>query len=167
MDAFEVLFRQYERLVFKNAYLITGRREEAEDVLQNVFVSVWKSRHTFNPDKGKFSTWLHRITVNECLRKRQKKEPALVPLENLNLPDSGGGEEAAMNKEECERVIAAMNTLDKRHRGVLVLRYLNDLSYDEIARTMGIPLGTVKSRINKGLKNLRERIGNGIPEASI
>ncbi len=86
--AFEALFRQYERLVFKNAYLITGAKEEAEDVLQEVFVSVWRSRQTYDPAKGKLTTWLHRITVNKCLERRRKKNLAPVPLERLDLPDT-------------------------------------------------------------------------------
>ncbi len=169
MSAFEALFRQYERLVFKNAYLITGAREEAEDVLQEVFVSVWKSRHTFNPDKGKLTTWLYRITVNECLRRQRKKRPAPVSLENIDLAETQhveGQEEVLVNRQEYERLIRAMNSLDSKHRAVLVLRYFNDLSYDEIAQVVGIPLGTVKSRIYLALKTLREQLGAQRREAS-
>jgi len=77
-DAFEALFRQYEKLVSRTAYLITGDTEEAKDVMQEVFVSVWKWRHTFNPRKGKFTTWLHRITVNQCSKKHRKKQPVFL-----------------------------------------------------------------------------------------
>jgi RNA polymerase sigma-70 factor (ECF subfamily) len=154
-SAFEALFRQYERLVFKNAYLITGTREEAEDVLQEVFVSVWRSRQTFDPDKGKLTTWLHRITVNKCLERRRKKKLAPVSLEGLDLSNTQLSDEVLVTKQEYERLIAAMNSLDTKHRAVLVLRYFNDLSYEEIAQTVGIPLGTVKSRLNQGLKLLR------------
>ncbi len=153
--AFEALFRQYERLVFKNAHLITGTREEAEDVLQEVFVSVWRSRQTFDPDKGKLTTWLHRITVNKCLERRRKRKLAPVSLEGIDLPDTQLSDEVLVSRQEYERLIEAMNSLDTKNRAVLVLRYFNDLSYEEIAQTVGIPLGTVKSRINQGLKLLR------------
>lgn len=73
-DAFEALFRQYEKLVFRTAYLIVGDVEKARDIMQEVFVSVWKSRHTFNPEKGKFTTWLHRITVNKCSSRQSKHQ---------------------------------------------------------------------------------------------
>ena len=161
MSAFEALFRQYERLVFKNAFLITGQKEEAEDVLQQVFVSVWKSRHTFNPAKGKITTWLHRITVNECMKRQHvKSEPYAELIENMKLTEiSVDPGEALMKHEEYERLIEAVNRLDSKHRSILVLRYFNDLSYDDIARTAGIPLGTVKSRINQGLKLLRHQLG--------
>jgi RNA polymerase sigma factor (sigma-70 family) len=159
MAAFEALFRQYERLVFKNAYLITGIKEEAEDVLQEVFVSMWRSRHTFNPDKGKLTTWMHRITINKCLERRRKKKLASVSLEGLDLPGARLSDEVLVSKQEYERLIEAMNSLDAKHRIVLVLRYFNDLSYKEIAQTVGVPLGTVKSRINQALKLLRVQFG--------
>ncbi len=155
MAAFEALFRQYERLVFKNAYLMIGTREEAEDVLQEVFVSVWKSRHTFNPNRGKLTTWLHRITVNKCLERNRKKKLAPVSLEGLDLPGTQPSDEILVTRQEYDKLIEAMNSLDAKHRVVLVLRYFNDLSYEEIAQAVGIPLGTVKSRINNGLKLLR------------
>ncbi len=157
--AFEDFFREYERAVFNNAYLITGNREDAEDILQEVFTSVWKSRHTYDPAKGKLSTWLHRITVNESLRKR-RKNPPMIPLDEVQLPEAGGGrDEKLLAHFENEDMMRALNTLDGRLRAVLVLRYFNDLSYEEIAQVVGIPLGTVKSRINHGLKALRQRFG--------
>ena len=175
MSAFEALFQQYQGLVFKTAYLMTGNRQEAEDILQEVFVSVWKSRHTFNPTKGKLTTWLHRITINQCARIHRKKQPALLSLEkvteegfqlqaaeNSELPD-----ESLISKSEYEELMKALNSLDSKHRPVLVLRYFNDLSYDEIARVLDIPLGTVKSRINQALRSLREQLSIHRGEASI
>jgi RNA polymerase sigma-70 factor, ECF subfamily len=161
IGAFEALFRQYEKLVFKNAYLIIGNKEEAEDVLQQVFTSVWKSRKTYDPVKGKFTTWLHRITVNECMRKQHKKHNQSAAILNYidpsDMKESEPGE-ALMKKEQCEKVMNAVNQLDNKHRSILVLRYFNELSYDDISRVAGIPLGTVKSRINNGLKILRGQL---------
>ncbi len=168
--AFEALFRQYERLVYRTAYLITGSKEAAEDALQEVFVSVWRSRHTYDPNKGKLSTWLHRITVNECSREKARKAPAAVSLEGkgVNLPEmkhNSRPEDILVNKMEYERLLRAMDALDKKHRSVLVLRYFNGLSYQEIAEALEIPLGTVKSRLNQSLKYLKEQMNLG--EASV
>ncbi len=158
---FEALFRQYERLVFRNAYLITGVKEEAQDVLQEVFVSVWKFRHTFDPQKGKFSTWLNRITVNESLRSRRRKPPAALSLENIDIADTRESyEEILAAKMETESVIRMINCLDGKHRAALVLRYFNELSYEEIAQTVGVPVGTVKSRIYQALRLLRQSLKN-------
>ncbi len=157
--AFEALFREYERGVYNNAYLITGNRQDAEDVLQEVFTSVWKSRHTYNPDKGKLSTWLHRITVNESLRHR-RKGPTAINMDVLGLPDGRDREEDVIAHLEHQQIVDTINTLDGRLRAVLILRYFNDLSYEEIAKVVGVPLGTVKSRINHGLKALRKRMAS-------
>ena len=170
MNAFETLFRQYEKLVYKTAYLITGSKEAAEDALQEVFVSVWKSRHTYDPNKGKLTTWLHRITVNQCSREKARKAPAAVSLEekDIDLPEmkqQSRPEDVLINKMEYERLLKALDTLDKKHRTVLVLRYFNDLSYQEIAEALEIPLGTVKSRLNQSLQYLKGQMNTGEVEA--
>ncbi len=157
MAAFETFFRDNERAVFRNAYLITGSREDAEDVLQDVFTSVWKSRHTFDPSKGKVSTWLHRITVNECMRTRRKERLSMLKLDPEVLDRTRETSERAENGD-LESLTQAMNALEPGQRAALVLRYFNDLSYDEIARALSVPLGTVKSRINHALKRLRAQM---------
>ena len=159
-NAFEALFHEYERAVFKDAYLITGSREDAEDILQEVFTSVWRSRHTFDPNKGKLSTWLHRITVNECFKKRRKEKQRPLTLDSIDLYAGKDSREEVLQQTNHENLTDALNTLDARHRAVLVLRYFDDLSYQEIAQALGVPLGTVKSRINHALKLLRVRLGN-------
>jgi RNA polymerase sigma-70 factor (ECF subfamily) len=170
VSAFETLYRQYEKLVFRTAYLVTGSKEAAEDALQEVFISVWKSRHTYDPNKGKLTTWLHRITVNQCSKKKPRKTPATVSLEEkgIDLPEMKHQfqpEDILVNKMEYERLLRAMNALDTKHRSVLVLRYFNDLSYGEIAEALEIPLGTVKSRLNQSIRYLREQMNPG--EASV
>ena len=166
VSAFEMLYRQYEKLVFRTAYLITGSKEAAEDALQEVFVSVWKSRHTYDPSKGKLTTWLHRITVNQCSKKKPEKTPATVSLEEkgVDLPEmkrQSQPEDILVNKTEYDRLLRVMDSLDTKHRSVLVLRYFNDLSYQEIAEALEIPLGTVKSRLNQSLRYLKEQMKTG------
>ena len=166
VSAFETLFRQYEKLVFRTAYLITGSKEAAEDALQEVFVSVWRSRHTYDPNKGKLTTWLHRITVNQCLREKARKAPVSVSLEEkgIELPDMRHQfqpEEISITRMEYDRLLRAVDELDTKHRSVLVLRYFNDLSYQEIAEALEIPLGTVKSRLNQSLKYLKGKMNLG------
>jgi RNA polymerase sigma-70 factor (ECF subfamily) len=171
MHAFEAIFREYQRLVFRTAYLMTGKKEEAEDVLQEVFLKVWKSRHTFNPERGKLTTWLHKITVNQCLSRQRRRHLPMLSMEqkNFDWPDMKHREqpeEILVTRSEYERLIKAMNSLDSKHRSVLVLRYFSDLSYDEIAHIVDIPLGTVKSRISQALKSVRSQLSNQQPEVS-
>ncbi len=166
MAAFEMLFHQYEKLVFRTAYLITGNKEAAEDILQDVFTSVWRFRHTYDPNKGKLTTWLHRITVNECSRKKSRKTSIAISLEEkgIDLPEmkhQSLPEETVITRMEYDRLLRAMDSLDTKYRTVLVLRYFNDLSYQEIADALEIPLGTMKSRLNQSLKYLKEQMNTG------
>jgi RNA polymerase sigma-70 factor (ECF subfamily) len=163
-EAFASLFRQYERMVYRTAYLITGDREAAKDVLQEVFVSVWKSRRSFNPELAKFTTWLHRITVNKCSRIRRRKNisfPSLEELREKSLQSNdslSSVEDIMISRVEYDNFLHALNELDSKHRTVVVLRYFNDLSCDEVAGITGIPLGTVKSRLHYALKSLRQTL---------
>ena len=165
ISAFEALFHQHQRLVFRTAYLIVGDKQEAEDVLQEVFVTVWKSRHSFNPAKGKLTTWMHRITVNQCISRHRRKQPSLLSLEKareggvpLQVQSGPLPEDTSMSRLVYEGVLRAVNQLDGKHRPVVILRYFNDLSYGEIAQVLDIPLGTVKSRINQAINTLREQL---------
>ncbi|MFC1865361.1 RNA polymerase sigma factor [Chloroflexota bacterium] len=157
--AFEELYQQHKRLVFKNALLITGSKDDAEDVIQDVFIAVWRYRETFDSTKAKFTTWLHRITVNESTRKR-KKNNDFTFFDELDFPDVSGRqpEEILVTKTEYESLLKMLNELDKKHRSVVVLKYFNDLSYSDIAEILNIPLGTVKSRLNHALTCLKERL---------
>lgn len=163
-EAFESLFNRYERLVYRTAYLITGDREGAGDIMQEVFVAVWKGHRTFDSKKGKLTTWLHRITVNKCFTKRSKRRMDFLSLEKEeakgccpddppDLPD-----DIVVSKEEYEGLMKALSSLDTKHRSVLVLRFFNELSYDEIAQVAGVSLGTIKSRIHYALKMMRNQL---------
>ena len=167
-EEFEAIFHCYKDMVFKTAYLILGDAEKADDVLQEVFIKVHKSLGAFDPQKGKFKTWLHRITVNQSISERRHKRMPSLSLERLEeqgvgLPgvSSQLPEELLMKKEESKTIQRAMQSLDTKHRAVLVLRYFDDLSYDEIAQALEIPLGTAKSRLNTATKVLRQKLVEG------
>ena len=149
-QAFAALFHKYKNLVYKTAYLMLGDAYEAEDVLQEVFVQVCKSLNVYDPEKGAFTTWLHRITVNRCLNWRRKRRPSLsLDRVHISLPSPEG-------RMEEKAVWQAVRGLSEKLRAVVVLRYYWELSYAEIAQILDIPLGTVKSRLNLALKTLRK-----------
>ncbi|UCE97420.1 MAG: RNA polymerase sigma factor [Dehalococcoidia bacterium] len=159
LSSFEELFRKYEKLVFKNAFLITGSMDKAEEVVQDVFLSIWRYRETFDSKKAKFATWLHHITVNECLRKKKQTYETIL-FDKLDIPDKAclQPEELLITKSEYESLLKMLRELNKKHRLVVVLKYFNDLSYAEIAEVLNIPLGTVKSRLNHALSCIKERL---------
>lgn len=163
MEAFEALFLQNKELVLKTAMLITNNAEEAEDVLQEVFMNIWRKRHTFDSIKGKFTTWLYRITINQSINRYRRKKPIIVSIGEINRDQSSAfprdlPEEALEINWEYKKLMKAVDLLDNKHRLVLVLRYINDLSIKEVAEVLGIPVGTVKSRTYNALKSLHRQI---------
>ncbi len=156
-DSFAEVFERYKNLVYKTAYLMMDDPAEADDVLQEVFILVYKSLSTYDPEKGAFTTWLHRITVNCCLMQRRKRRFLVLPLDNLRHSASGKSLETTWAElDEKEGVMQAIRRLSDKQRAVVILRYFWNLPYDEIARILDIPLGTVKSRLDGSLRRLRQ-----------
>ena len=156
-DAFADFFHRYSAMVLKTAYLMLGNKEEAEDALQEVFLKVWQARRTFDPAKGSVPTWLYRITVNLCISKRRKRRPLVLPEESFKPVISSDSDPADEFKKG--RLMLALDSLPPKQRTVVVLRYFDDLSYKEIAQAVGIPVGTVKSRLNHAIGKLRVSLG--------
>jgi RNA polymerase sigma-70 factor (ECF subfamily) len=154
--------------------MMVGSKEEAEDVLQEAFVAMWKSRKTFDPNKGKLTTWLCRITVNQCNNRRRSKKAGVISLDKakddgFDLPDMSAQlpEDICAKRWEYEQVVKAISSLDSKHRAAVVLRYFGDLSYEEIAQVLDIPLGTVKSRLSQSIKMLRNNIGDSFQRQTV
>lgn len=170
--AFQELVVRYGDRVFGLVLRFVGNRAEAEDLAQEVFVTVWKSIDTFRAEST-LSTWLYRIAANHAknrikyLARRatdrggldQAPEAALADLgqasnhAHLHRPDTVL--EAAQRGTAIERAIAA---LDEDQRLVVILRDVEELSYDEICAITGLPEGTVKSRLHRGRLALKERL---------
>jgi RNA polymerase sigma-70 factor (ECF subfamily) len=155
-DAFAALFEQYKNLVYKSAYLMLGNTHDAEDVLQEVFVLVHRSLSRFDPRLAAFSTWLHRITINQCLNHRRKRSLLSVPLDDALMIGEFPGKQSA----EDEAVWQAVHSLSDKQQAVVVLRYYWEMSYADMAQILEIPLGTVKSRLDLALKTLRRALDN-------
>jgi RNA polymerase sigma-70 factor (ECF subfamily) len=167
--AFQELVVKFGDRVFGLVYRFVGNRAEAEDVAQEVFVTVWKSIETFRSE-SKLSTWLFRIAANHAknrikyLARRtgngegldDAPEAALADVGRGNHGHVGGPEaalEAAQRGDAVERAIAA---LDEDQRLVIILRDVEELSYEEICDITGLPEGTVKSRLHRGRLALKE-----------
>ena len=161
-DAFAQLVALHEKKVYNLALRMCGNPEDAADAAQEAFLAAWKGLPRFRGEAG-FSTWLYRLTANaaiDCLR-REKKRRGELSIEGgelpLSLPDAGPSpQEAAEGGELRAAVNAALARLTDQHRTVLILRELQELSYEEIAGALGLDLGTVKSRISRARKALRK-----------
>lgn len=165
LEDFESFFHCYKNMVFKLAYLTLGNIQEAEDVMQEVFINVYRAQNSFKPEKGNFNSWLRRITINKITSRRRKKSLPSLSLEGLEeegaeFPEGSPllPEELVIKQEKIRRIQKAISFLDNKHIVVLAMRYYENLSYREIAEVLQIPLGTVKSRINTAIKVLREEL---------
>jgi len=165
-QAYRELVRQYEHRVFTIAYRMLGNRQEAEDVAQDVFVSLIRSIHSFRGD-SLFSTWLFRVAVNHVknhikyLRRRRAgmkvawdAHPGWEPraAEDGHFPTVGRvdrPDQESSARELAAKALEALGRIDEEFRQALVLREIEGLSYDQIAEITGVPEGTVKSRIHR------------------
>jgi RNA polymerase sigma-70 factor, ECF subfamily len=157
--AYEELVQRYTRLAFRTAWLLTGSAAEAEDAAQDAFVKAHRGLGGFRLG-GAFRPWLLRIVGNEARnRRRAAGRRAALELRAADR-DAGGAvpspEAAVEAAEERRALLRALAGLDEDHRQVVACRYLLELSVDETATTLGIPSGTVKSRLSRALLRLRE-----------
>jgi RNA polymerase sigma-70 factor (ECF subfamily) len=135
-------------------------RDEAEDVVQEIYVSVWSRAGSFDGDKASPITWLATIARNRAidrLRTRKSRGQSAGLDEVLQMPDEGpDGFAAAAAKDESRRIQYCLGTLEKRAERVIRIAFFDGLSYPELADRIGVPLGTIKSWIRRGLLRLRE-----------
>ena len=157
-SAWETLLRSYTRKLYNLCYRFTGRTDEAEDLTQEIFVKVYQTLRTFDAAQGAFSTWLNRVARNHLVDhyRRTRKDRVTSSLEDqlatLEERPSVGMEPLGQveSRERQEVLQQALNRLSPDLREAVVLRDLHDLDYQEIAQVLGVPPGTVKSRINRG-----------------
>jgi len=165
--AFAVLVRRYERGLYNLAYRMVRERELARDLTQDIFIRVHRSLGKYDPVYP-FTSWIYRVGSNLCIDWIRKKKLRTV---SLDAPVSTGEGESvqrevadpvqdpARDLEDADRrriLAEALARLPEPHRVVLLLRHQRDLSYDEIALALDVPLGTVKARIHRAREALRK-----------
>jgi RNA polymerase sigma-70 factor (ECF subfamily) len=169
-DLFEALFERYKDYVYRVAFSLTQHVEEAEEVVQEAFLDVLKALPRYSTDgPARFETWLYRVTANRCkMRWRRKQLPTAdwdeVGERLAEVPDNRVGhnpEEEAQQAETRRAIWRAVGRLKDIYREVIVLRYGQDLSYDEIATALDLNMGTVKSRLNAAHRKLQQIIESG------
>ncbi len=164
--AWEELLRVHNRKIYNLCYRFTGRPSEAEDLTQEVFIKVFQTLTTYDAVQGSFSTWLNRVARNHLVdhyrRTHKERLTSSIEDETGGLEDKPSAEEHPIarveSRERHEILQAALNRLSPDMREAVVLRDFQDLDYDEIAEVLGVPEGTVKSRINRGRLELAKVI---------
>jgi RNA polymerase sigma-70 factor (ECF subfamily) len=162
--AWEAIVRQYRRKVFNVAYKFVGRHDEAEDLTQDIFLKIFKSLETFDR-RANFQTWLISVSRNLCIdhyrsvRKERETIDRDVDANELSPLSHDPGPVAALEQQDRVQLLReAMSALPDTLRTAVLMRDIQELSYQEIADKLRLPEGTVKSRINRGRTELARQI---------
>lgn len=167
-QAFENLVEMYQNRVFSHCYQLTGNYDDAQDLAQDIFIQAFKSLKSFRQEAD-LGTWLRRITLNRWINIMRQKKVISISMDEP-LPNRDGetareiaaSEESPLEKMERDEfnslVRAALMQLAPEFRSVLILREMEGYSYDEIASLLGCSLGTVKSRLNRARRDMREKM---------
>jgi RNA polymerase sigma-70 factor (ECF subfamily) len=162
LDAYEEIVQRYQQLAFRTAYVITRSAAEAEEAAQDAFVKAYRAMGSFRTG-AEPRPWLLRIVANEARNRvrsagrRQRLELRLA--EGFRQGDAAPSPEAAaVDADERRRLLALVNELDENDREVIATRYFLELNSEETAAALGVPEGTVKSRLSRALGRLREKV---------
>jgi RNA polymerase sigma-70 factor (ECF subfamily) len=153
--ALSALYDRYAGLIFGSGVRYLGDRGLAEDLVQDVFTSVWRNAAGFDPARASFSTWVYRITRNQATDLIRRRKARIRTVGGDLLFETGGDDPSGELSRSFD-VASALSRLSLVHREVIILAYFEGLSQSEISRRTGTPLGTVKSRTTAALRALRE-----------
>lgn len=156
--AFGQLVAQTQTSVYNLAYSILHNHEETQDIAQEIYLRVWRALPNFRGD-AKFSTWLYRVVINTCLNRRRQLRTQLrmidseEALRRISAPDTDPLA-TALDQERNEFLWALVDRLPEKYRLVISLFYQQQLSYQEIADLLSLPLGTIKAHLNRAREAL-------------
>ncbi|MDT4969772.1 MAG: polymerase sigma-70 factor, subfamily [Acidobacteriota bacterium] len=165
-EAFGEIVSRWQRRIFALAYGMLGREEDARDATQETFLAAFRSLRSFRGD-AKVSSWLHRIAVNQCItRQRRAKVRGETTLEDeteadgasYSAPAHESPARVAENQERTDSVRRAVRALPPELRQVVVMKEFEELTFQEIAEALDLPLSTVKSRLYTALRQLQMRL---------
>lgn len=171
-EAFRVIVERYQERVYNVAFHMTGSHEDSLDLAQDSFIRVFRALSGFKADSS-LGTWIHRIAHNvviDELRKRRRRPIVAMSTDNVVSTDDGehtlewsapledNPEEQLLRAERKREIVLALQSVSSEHRAVLIMRDIEELSYEEIAGVLGLNIGTVKSRLNRARLALREKL---------
>jgi len=161
-SAFARLVAETQRSVYNLAYGILHNQEDAEDMVQETYLRVWRALQGFRGE-ARFSTWLHRIAVNTCLNRKRQLRAQLHVIDGEQALESEEDAEpdplsATLDEEVRRSIWSAVNGLADKYRLVIILFYQEQMSYQQIAELLSLPLGTVKAHLNRARAALAKHL---------
>jgi len=159
-EAFDRLVERYQRDVYRLCYRYVNNHEDANDLVQEVFLKAWKAIGRFRGESS-LSTWLYRIAVNACLNFRAVRRPVTQDLPEALADPQPGAATLVEEGDEARRVRAAVQRLPEKQRATLILKVYHELTHEEVAVVLGSKVGTVKANLFHALGNLRRLMAEG------
>jgi RNA polymerase sigma-70 factor (ECF subfamily) len=164
-DAFAVLVRNHQRRAFVLALRMLNNYDEACEAVQEAFLAAWQGLHTFRGE-ARFSTWLYRVVYHCCLRVLEQRrrdsrdlDAATAQAEHRAVLEAGQEIQSLVtDRERQETIQRAIQELPGKYRAVLILRHLQELTYEEIAQALSLPVGTIKTHLFRARNLLKERL---------
>lgn len=154
-DALMTLLRDIEVYVYRTAFYILGNEQDALDASQEALIRIYTKIDTYE-EKALFKTWVHRIVTNICIDQFRRKKPTVsIEEHDMVFPTENHVEEDMLSSYVAKDIHEAIELLPDHHRAVVVLRYIQDFSYKEIADSLDLPLNTVKSYLFRARKQLQ------------
>jgi RNA polymerase sigma-70 factor (ECF subfamily) len=168
-EAFRCLVDRHAGQVQSLARSVLGSVADAEEVTQEVFLIVWKKAESWRPGSARFSTWLHRVTLNQSLNYRQRRVLKYEPLEEVpELKDPGSPPDERLDAQQWkERITKAVDGLPEGQRTAIVLTYGSGLTNAEAARVMNVSIKALEALLVRARRRLREVIGSGGSPGSV
>ena len=161
-QALKVLYERHADFVFRTAYRFLFDEEDARDITQSVFVTVMQTAHRYKPE-AKLTTWLYRVVVNRCLNHRSKASHRLLGprnehdhLERVPAPEEGQPDRLMERARQMSRLRDALLQLPERQRMALILKYFEEMSYEEIVEALGCSKSSVESLLFRARQSLKK-----------
>lgn len=169
--ALSTLYDRYSGMLFSMLVRILKDTSAAEEILQDLFLQLWRNPSRFDPNRGSLPAWLLVIGRNRAISRLRSRERREVSEDSEgfsmeSIPSPGNIEEEAQRSQLAQRLKSAMATLPPEQREAVELAYFEGMSQTEIAARTGSPLGTVKSRVRAAMQSLKERFGDGTARQS-
>jgi RNA polymerase sigma-70 factor (ECF subfamily) len=159
-EAFGLLVERYDRAVYNLTLRTMRDAEEAKDATQEAFFKAFRSLRTFRPG-SKFSTWIFSIAYHACCDRLARRKRYSDAELTERADDAPGPEQEAVRLDDARRLRAAIDTLPEKYRIVITLYHLQGRQYDEIAKVLDLPMGTVKTHLFRAKELLRKRLAGG------
>ncbi len=159
-QAYIDIINKYNNPLYATILRMTKNHQTAQDLVQEAFIKVYEQLGKYD-QKGPFKSWLYKVAINHCLDQLRKKKVILEQVENERMINEATPEIVFLKKEKSRELERLVSCLPEDERIILLLRYANDLSYEDICRTLGISLADVRNKLHRAKKKLRNQAQKG------